>query len=172
MAKVRTAARVDGNHAEILATARSIGASVLDTHQLPNCFDALIGYRGREFIIEIKDPAQPKSGRKLTPGEASFRDAWRGSEYHIIETGAELIKVLTAPPKTPKNFPSYQHPLPHVDTEPSPLPVAPSEPAQVPAAAMPGLSAGLSLCRLCGSPAAAAQRPTYKPGPGGRWRSR
>jgi hypothetical protein len=110
MSKVRTAARVDGNHGKIIAAVRAIGATVLDTHQLPNCFDALIGYRGREFIFEIKDPAQPASGRKLTPGELLFKNNWRGSEYHVVETTEQAIKIITQNSKTPKNFPPFYEP--------------------------------------------------------------
>lgn len=108
MAKVRTAARTDGNHALIKRTVLSIGATVLDTFQIPNCFDMLVGYRGRDFIFEIKDPKQPKSGRKLTDGEKRFSEVWRGSEYHVIETPDQAIKVLTTPAKTPRNFPPYE----------------------------------------------------------------
>lgn len=111
MAKVRTAARVDGNHAEIVRQFRAVGATVHDVHQVPNGFDILVGYRGQNFIFEIKDPAQPKSGRQLTPGEKAFKEAWRGGEYHVIETFAEALRIITSPGKTPKNFPAYEHPL-------------------------------------------------------------
>lgn len=93
---MRTAARVDANQAEIVRALRAIGASVLYVHQLKNCFDLLIGYRGRDFKFEIKDPAQPESKRQLTPGEAEFREKWRGSPYHIVETVDEAICIITA----------------------------------------------------------------------------
>jgi hypothetical protein len=108
MAKVRLAARVDENHAAIVAGLRRIGASVLDIHQLPNCFDILVGYRRRTFLVEIKNPLQPKSARKLTDGERAFMETWQGSEYHVIETLNEVIKIITENPKTPKNFPPYE----------------------------------------------------------------
>jgi hypothetical protein len=111
MGLVRTAARVDDNHAEIIAGLRQIGVTILDTHQLPNCFDFLAGYRGQTFLFEVKNPLRPKSARKLTKGEQAFKDVWRGSTYHIIETLAEAIAIVTAAPKTPKNFPPYEHPL-------------------------------------------------------------
>jgi hypothetical protein len=94
---LRTASRVDGNQAEIVAALRGIGASVLHLHQLKNCFDLLVGYRRRTFIMEVKDPSQPLSARQLTKGEAEFREKWRGSEYHIIETADQAIAIVTAP---------------------------------------------------------------------------
>jgi hypothetical protein len=95
---LRTASRVDGNQALIVRTLRAVGASVLHTHQLKNCFDLLVGYRGRTFLMEIKDPAQPPSARQLTPGEAKFRDEWRGSPYHVVLTPDEAIRIITTPP--------------------------------------------------------------------------
>ncbi len=95
---LRTASRVDGNQAAIVQTLRAIGASVLHTHQLKNCFDILVGYRGRTFLMEIKDPSQPPSARQLTPGEAEFRRTWQGTPYHIVHTPEEAIKIITTLP--------------------------------------------------------------------------
>ena len=92
---LRTASRVDANQASIVRALRAVGASVLHVHQLKNCFDILVGYRGRTFLMEVKDPSQPLSKRKLTPGEAKFRDEWRGSPYHVVETADEAIAIIT-----------------------------------------------------------------------------
>lgn len=93
---LRTAARVDANQAEIVEALRGIGASVLLVFQLKNCFDILVGYRGRTHLMEIKDPSQPPSRRKLTEGEEAFRQAWRGSPYHVVHTTQEAISIITA----------------------------------------------------------------------------
>jgi hypothetical protein len=93
---LRTASRVDANQPAIVKGLRAIGASVLHLHQLKNCFDLLIGYRGQTFLMEVKDPSQPPSKRKLTEGEEAFREAWRGSPYHVIHTVDEAIAILTA----------------------------------------------------------------------------
>ena len=90
-------ARVDANQPAIVEALRGIGASVLHLHTLPNCFDILVGYRKRSFIMEIKDLSQPPSARQLTKGEAEFREKWRGSEYHIVHTPDEAIAIVTAP---------------------------------------------------------------------------
>lgn len=94
---MRTVARVDANQAQIVSAVRRIGASVLHAHQLKNCFDLLVGYRGRTFLFEVKDPSQPPSKRQLTPGESEFRDSWRGSAYHVVHTPDEAIAIITAP---------------------------------------------------------------------------
>lgn len=95
----RTAARIDANQPAIVAALRGIGASVLHCHQLKNCFDLLVGYRGRTFLMEVKDPSQPPSKRQLTAGEAEFRAKWRGSVYHIVHSPDEALAIVTAPAK-------------------------------------------------------------------------
>ena len=91
---LRTASRVDGNQALIVRQLRAVGASVLHVHQLKNCFDILVGYRGRTFLMEIKATEKDK----LTPGEAEFRDTWRGSTYHIVYTADQAIRIITTLP--------------------------------------------------------------------------
>jgi hypothetical protein len=92
---LRTASRVDANQPAVVKALRAIGASILYTHQLKNCFDILVGYRGRTFLMEIK--ASEKD--QLTPGEAEFRDSWRGSPYHVVYTPDQAIRIITTPSK-------------------------------------------------------------------------
>jgi hypothetical protein len=92
---LRTAAKVDANQPAVVQALRAIGCSILYTYQLKNCFDLLVGYRGRTFLIEVKDPSQPPSKRQLTAGEERFRNQWRGSPYHVIETVEEALRLVT-----------------------------------------------------------------------------
>lgn len=91
---MRTVARVDANQAEIVSALRQVGAYVLHLHQLKNCFDILVGYRGRTFLMEIKATEKDQ----LTPGEAKFREDWRGSPYHVVYTADQAIKIITTLP--------------------------------------------------------------------------
>ncbi len=93
---LRIASRVDANQADIVRALRDIGASVLHCHTLKNAFDLLVGYRGKTFLMEVKDPAQPPSKRQLTEGEAEFKQRWRGSTYHIVHSVDEAIGIITA----------------------------------------------------------------------------
>jgi hypothetical protein len=90
---LRTASRVDANQASIVRTLRAVGASVLHVHQLKNCFDILVGYRGRTFLMEIKTSEK----EKLTEGEAEFQRTWRGSTYHIVYSPDQAIRIITTP---------------------------------------------------------------------------
>jgi len=66
----RHARRVDGNHAEIVRGLRAIGAVVVDVHGIGGALGVLVAFRGTLTLIEIKNPARPKSARKLTEAEA------------------------------------------------------------------------------------------------------
>jgi len=93
---MRRAARTDGNQKKIVEALRRVGAVVLPIHQLKNCFDILVAFRGRMFAMEIKDPAQPPSKRKLTEGEAEFKRKLEttGNKYHVVETIDQAIEII------------------------------------------------------------------------------
>lgn len=91
---MRRSARIDSNQNEIVNAFRKMGASVLITSQLKNCFDLLVGYKGVNYIVEVKDGKKPPSQRKLTKGEQKFKDTWQGGEYYIIESIDDVINLL------------------------------------------------------------------------------
>ena len=91
---LRTASRVDANQPAIVKALRAIGASILHTHQLKNCFDILVGYRGRTFLMEIKVSEK----EQLTAGEAEFQRTWRGSPYYVVTSVEQAIRIITTHP--------------------------------------------------------------------------
>lgn len=58
------------------------------------CPDLLVGFGGRNLLMEVKDGEKPPSARKLTAGEAQWHEAWRG-RVHIIESPHDALRVLT-----------------------------------------------------------------------------
>ena len=86
---MRRAARTDSNHAEIVAAYRKRGYSVLDVSKLKNCCDLFVARNGQTWAVEIKDGKKPPSKRKLTDGEQTFRDGWKGM-YVIIEKELDI----------------------------------------------------------------------------------
>jgi len=92
------ARRTDGNHAAIIRGALDVGAAVLDIHALAGTLDILIGFRSVLYLIEIKDPARPKSARALTAAETATIDRFRlaGCPVHVIETVEQLWRVIGA----------------------------------------------------------------------------
>jgi len=94
---MKTAARVDSNQNEIVTALRKIGAVVLSIAQVKKAFDILVGFRGKLFMMEIKDGSKPKSQRKLTSGERGCKVAFEsvGVKYHIITSVDEAIRTVT-----------------------------------------------------------------------------
>ena len=91
---MRKFARKDGNHKEIIQAFRDLGASVFDTASLGSGFpDIVIGMKGSNVLVEIKDGSLPPSKRKLTPDEIKFHELWRGKVV-IINNVDEVIELI------------------------------------------------------------------------------
>ena len=88
---MRRAARTDSNHAEVVAAFRELGWSVLDISKLHNCADLVVA-KWETIVIEIKDGKKPPSARKLTEGEQTFSDNWKG-RYEIVTSVQDVIKI-------------------------------------------------------------------------------
>jgi hypothetical protein len=89
--------KVDSNQSQLVKQMRKIpGLSVAHTHTVSNGFtDVVVGFRGVNYLFEIKDPSKPPSQRKLTPDELEFHKNWTGS-IHIVETIDDVIKIIAA----------------------------------------------------------------------------
>ena len=75
----RRASKVDRNQAEIVGALRAIGASVQPLHTVgQGCPDLLVGFRGDNLLVEVKDGDLPPSGRKLNERQAEWHGQWRG----------------------------------------------------------------------------------------------
>lgn len=91
---MRRIARVDGNHQEIVEGLRGVGASVQSLATIgKGCPDILVGFRGVNYVMEIKDGNKPPSARKLTPDEKKWHFDWRG-EVHVVESLQEALWTI------------------------------------------------------------------------------
>lgn len=91
---MRRAARVDANQAEIVAALRAVGASVHPTHALGAGFpDIVVGFRGANYLMEIKDGSKTPSKRKLTKDEKEWHASWAGA-VHIVESVDDALAVI------------------------------------------------------------------------------
>lgn len=94
---MRRAAKIDANQPEIVSALRKIGARVVPTHTVGQGFPDLIVSTpdgSRTVLMELKDPKQPPSARKLTPAQEEFHAAWTG-EIYVVETPEQAIECLT-----------------------------------------------------------------------------
>lgn len=90
----RRASRSDENQPAIVAALRACGATVTPTHGVCGGFpDLVVGYQGRNFLLEVKDPAKPKGDQKLTPAQIEWHAAWRGQKAVVKTVDEALIAV-------------------------------------------------------------------------------
>lgn len=89
MSHYRRAAKVDDNQAAIVSALRQIpGVSVAVGHD-----DILVGYRGRTFWVEIKNPTASKKRKEGEVSQRALKEAWRG-HYAIVESLDAIISEL------------------------------------------------------------------------------
>ena len=89
----RRAARVDSNHAQIIAGLRGCGYPCMDTHSLPGALDVLVMSRtGRLCLFEIKDPRKPAP---VTDAELATLAMFRGAAF-VVKTVEDCIGILNS----------------------------------------------------------------------------
>ena len=82
--------RKDSTHKPIVEAVEKIGATVLDLSGIGGgCPDILVGYRGKNFLFELKSPGnQPKKNQE------KWALAWKGDTYVAVNPDY-VIEVLT-----------------------------------------------------------------------------
>lgn len=91
---MRRAARIDANQVEIVSALRKVGATVQHLHVIGlGCPDVLVGWKGKNHLLEIKDGSLPPSKRALTRQERDWHAWWRGTVYTVnsIEDAMAVI---------------------------------------------------------------------------------
>lgn len=91
---MRRAAKVDRNQSEIVDALRKAGATVQPLHTVgAGCPDLLVGFRGVNYLIEVKDWKADASHRKLNSMQVDWHEAWRG-QVSKAETVASALAVI------------------------------------------------------------------------------
>ena len=87
-------ARVDANHHVIVNALRQAGCTVTSLAAVGKGVpDLLVGIRGRNYLIEIKDGSKPPSERKLTSDQIAWHEAWRGT-VRVVENEQQALEVI------------------------------------------------------------------------------
>jgi hypothetical protein len=95
----RRANRKDANHAAIARLLQQVGAHVIDAAAAPTLgFDLLVVYRGRTYIMEVKDGSKPPCERQLTENERAQQAALarHGVGYHVVLSEDDALKAIGA----------------------------------------------------------------------------
>ena len=93
---MRRRARVDANHADIVATLRACGWYVHDTSRLGGGFPDLVCARaGKVILVEVKDGTKPLSKQILTQTEVEVHDRFtvRGVFVRIITSTKQAMSL-------------------------------------------------------------------------------
>ena len=91
---MRRAARTDNNHAAIVKAFRQIGATVQNLHAVGGgCPDVLVGFRGVNVLVEIKDGAKAASAQRLTAQQFEWHATWAG-QVCIVNSIEDAVKAV------------------------------------------------------------------------------
>ena len=94
MSKYRQAARIDENQNEIVKDLRNMGATVQTGMD-----DLLVGWKGRTYWFEIKDPAKTKKKNgefkagAIKDSQIKLAAEWKG-HYQIVSSFEEIIEAI------------------------------------------------------------------------------
>ena len=90
---MRRAAKVDGNQERIVEAFRAAGCSVQSLAAVGcGCPDLLCAINGHTFTVEVKDPTQAPSDRRLTPMQKRWHANWNGVA-HMCETVEQAVAI-------------------------------------------------------------------------------
>ena len=94
MGLARYANTRDGNEKPIVDALIRIGCSVF---RLDKPCDLLVGYRGVNFLLEIKLPLGPRGGKAhsdLNDSQKEFDATWRG-QFEVVRSPEDAIEIVT-----------------------------------------------------------------------------
>lgn len=84
--------RKDNNHGEIIEFCKSVGCLVADLSPLGNgCPDVLLSFRGKIFLVEIKNPRTSYGRRGLNKNQKKFAECW---PVNVVRTTADVVDLL------------------------------------------------------------------------------
>ncbi len=87
---------MDANQAAVVAALRAAGCSVQSLATVgAGCPDLLVGWRGVNHLLEVKDGGKVPSARKLTADQVAWHARW-GGRVHVVESGAAALALLSA----------------------------------------------------------------------------
>jgi hypothetical protein len=87
--------KTDANHKDILTFLHHIPAlSVFSAHSIGKGFpDIVVGYKGLNYLFEIKDGKKSKSQKQLTEAQKEFHKYWCG-QITVVENINEILFIL------------------------------------------------------------------------------
>lgn len=56
--------------------------------------DALLGWRGVDRLVELKNPERTPAQRALRAKQVEWHRAWRGQRPAVVETLADIVRLF------------------------------------------------------------------------------
>lgn len=92
---MRRAARTDDNHSEVMEALKKAAMKPLSLASMgKGCPDILVGFRGINLLLEVKDGAKKPSERVLTADERNFFATWPG-HAEVVESPEDAVIAVT-----------------------------------------------------------------------------
>jgi len=89
------ARQVDANQTAVVEALRRVGALVQHLHTVGGgCPDLLVGYRGKLWLLEVKDGRKPPSERRLNDAEAAWHARWAGYPVVTVTSPLDALKAI------------------------------------------------------------------------------
>ena len=84
----------DSNHPEIVQTLKALGATVCDLKAVGGGVpDILVGYHGKNILMELKDGNKTPSAAKLNTLQVLWHKQW-GGQVDVVKSVDEAIALL------------------------------------------------------------------------------
>lgn len=88
------ARKIDTNQPELVKQMRKLGMTVFITSMVGQGYpDLSASIGGKNFLFEVKNPANPPCERQLTPDEQHFFDTWKG-QVDKVETIEDVLRII------------------------------------------------------------------------------
>ena len=87
---------MDSNHSQVVDALRRAGATVQSLAAVgKGCPDLLVGFLGRNWLLEVKDGNKSPSARALTADQVKWQAGWMGS-VEVVNDAAEALQLIGA----------------------------------------------------------------------------
>lgn len=87
---MRRAARTDHNQHELVEALKKIGAKC---YFIGKPVDLLVGFRGRNSLLEVKRPDKRGQPSAITQAQRNFIETWPG-DVHIVYSIEEAVSAI------------------------------------------------------------------------------
>lgn len=97
--------RKDDNHPTLRTGWRRLGGSWLDlVPETGGEPDALIGWRGDDRLVEVKNPLRPSRDQEPRPNQVEWHRSWRGRPVGVVTCLGDMLRLFepVEPPASPE----------------------------------------------------------------------